>query len=87
MPISVSNSQCEGSSSTVSEDASAPMSTGNETVDELVDNFYHDVVEHACKALPFVPDSWCDAAGQIAEHVADEVAKVPPELQWNVESS
>jgi hypothetical protein len=68
-------------------DTSGPTTPEKSKLDELVENFFPDVVEAACGEIPFVPDTWCEAAGDAATWLQEESAKVPPELQWNLESS
>ena len=56
-------------------------------LEEMAENVLPDIVEKGCGGIPLVPDSWCEAAGDAAQWMQEESAKVPPELQWNLESS
>jgi hypothetical protein len=62
-------------------------SGSDDKVAEQIQDAFNDLAEAACKEIPFVPDSWCNAVGDAVETVLEEGAKVPPELQWNLESS
>ena len=83
-PVSSPNQCVEPSMPDTSGPAPAPEKS---KLDELAENFFPDVVEAACGEIPFVPDSWCEAAGDAVEWVQQETAKMPPDLQWNLESS
>jgi hypothetical protein len=85
-PVSSSPNQCVAPQPEAP-DTSGPSEDRGKQFEELVKNAPHDVVEAACGEIPFVPDSWCDFAGDIAQDIVEASANMPPELQWNLESS
>jgi hypothetical protein len=80
--VSSNPNQC-----TEAPDTSGPNQSRADQFQELVEKAPHDVVESVCQEIPFVPDSWCDFAGDVAQDIAEAGANLPPDLQWNLESS
>jgi len=73
-------------------DASAPEKTLEQKEADIEKNGIHDLIEKGCKDDLKLPDSFCDYLGDRVQNAIDniepiQVPEVPPELQWNLESS